>query len=68
MDAQYNATLETLERLRAESMAAGGEEKTDDQHRKGKLTARERIDLLVGRRQLRGVRCAQDRPRRRPGR
>ena len=47
MDAQYNATLETLERLRAESIAAGGKEKTADQHRKGKLTARERVDLLL---------------------
>ena len=47
MDAQYNATLETLEKLRAESMAAGGETKRDAQHRSGKLTARERIDLLL---------------------
>jgi propionyl-CoA carboxylase beta chain len=47
MDAQYDTTLETLERLRAESIAAGGKEKTDDQHRKGKLTARERVDLLL---------------------
>ncbi|MBU1569993.1 MAG: methylmalonyl-CoA carboxyltransferase, partial [Proteobacteria bacterium] len=47
MDAQYDTTLETLERLRAESTAAGGEGKTDEQHRKGKLTARERVDLLL---------------------
>ena len=47
MDTQYNATLETLERLRAESISAGGEEKKVDQHRKGKLTARERLDLLL---------------------
>ncbi len=47
MDAQINATLETLERLRAESIAAGGEEKMAAQHSKGKLTARERIDLLL---------------------
>ncbi len=47
MDAQYNATLETLEKLRAESIAAGGETKRDAQHRGGKLTARERIDLLL---------------------
>ncbi len=47
MDTQYNATLETLERLRAESVTAGGERKKADQHRKGKLTARERLDLLL---------------------
>ena len=47
MDTQYNATLETLERLRAESVTAGGEKKKEDQHRKGKLTARERLDLLL---------------------
>ena len=47
MDVQYNTTLETLERLRAESMNAGGEKKIEIQHRRGKLTARERIDLLL---------------------
>ncbi len=47
MDAQYNATLETLERLRAESITAGGDAKKDAQHHSGKLTARERIGLLV---------------------
>lgn len=47
MDTQYDATLETLEKLRAESIAAGGESKKEAQHRSGKLTARERIDLLL---------------------
>ena len=47
MDAQYTTTIKELERLRAESMAAGGEKKLSDQHRKGKLSARERIDLLL---------------------
>ena len=47
MDVQYNATLETLEKLRAESIAAGGDQKLAAQHRKGKLSARERIDLLL---------------------
>ncbi len=41
------ATLETLERLRAESIAAGGEEKKEAQHNQGKLTARERLHLLL---------------------
>jgi propionyl-CoA carboxylase beta chain len=39
--------LELLERRRAESERGGGEERTATQHTKGKLTARERIDLLV---------------------
>ncbi|MFZ0134695.1 MAG: carboxyl transferase domain-containing protein, partial [Desulfobacterales bacterium] len=47
MPAEYSATLETLERLRAESMAAGDAKKIDAQHCKGKLSARERIDLLL---------------------
>jgi len=47
MEAQYKTTLETLERLRAESIAAGGDRKIDEQHGKGKMTARERIDLLL---------------------
>jgi len=47
MNDHYSATLETLEGLRAESMAAGGAEKIEAQHRKGKLTARERLDLLL---------------------
>ena len=44
---QYNATIETLEKLRLESIAGGGEKKIDVQHRHGKLTARERLDLLL---------------------
>ncbi len=47
MDVQYNSTLATLEKLRAESIAAGGDKRLEAQHRKGKLSARERIDLLL---------------------
>jgi len=47
MTAQNNVTLETLEKLRAESIAAGGDTKRNAQHHLGKLTARERIDLLL---------------------
>ena len=46
MQAQ-ETTLQTLERLRAESIDAGGQKRKDDQHHKGKLTARERINLLL---------------------
>ncbi|MEW6078663.1 MAG: acyl-CoA carboxylase subunit beta [Thermodesulfobacteriota bacterium] len=47
MEIQLNSTLATLEKLRNESASSGGPEKIDDQHRKGKLTARERIHLLL---------------------
>ena len=40
-------TLLTLEKLREEALAGGGAARIDVQHRKGKLTARERIDLLL---------------------
>ncbi len=39
--------LAELERRRAEAAAGGGEEAIAKQHERGKLTARERIDLLV---------------------
>ena len=47
MHDEYSATLETLERLRAESLTAGDAKKIEAQHGKGKLSARERIDLLL---------------------
>jgi len=39
--------LEELELRRAEALAGGGEERVAAQHAKGKLTARERLDLLL---------------------
>ncbi len=39
-------TVATLERLRDEALAGGGPGRIEIQHGKGKLTARERIDLL----------------------
>ena len=39
--------LDTLHRLRSESEQGGGEERVAQQHDKGKLTARERLDLLL---------------------
>ena len=38
---------ERLLRMRAEAQAGGGQKRIDIQHKKGKLTARERIDFLV---------------------
>ena len=40
-------TLEDLERLKGEALLGGGAERIESQHRRGKLTARERIDLLL---------------------
>src|SRR6187549_294979 len=40
------ATRKLLE-LREKSLLGGGQDRIDAQHQKGKLTARERIDLLV---------------------
>ncbi len=39
--------LEELEKRRAAARVGGGERRTKAQHAKGKLTARERIDLLL---------------------
>jgi propionyl-CoA carboxylase beta chain len=39
--------LEQLEKRRAEARAGGGQKRIDAQHSRGKLTARERLDLLL---------------------
>ncbi|RDV17150.1 acyl-CoA carboxylase subunit beta [Pontibacter diazotrophicus] len=39
--------IETLERKNAEAQLGGGQDRIDAQHKKGKLTARERIHLLL---------------------
>jgi acetyl-CoA carboxylase carboxyltransferase component len=39
--------IEELRQKRAEAMLGGGQKRIDAQHNKGKLTARERIDLLL---------------------
>ncbi len=39
--------LEELRRLREEALLSGGQKRIDAQHKKGKLTARERLDLLL---------------------
>ncbi len=40
-------TQELLARYRSEALLGGGEKRMEDQHKKGKLTARERITLLL---------------------
>ena len=39
--------LQRLRRMREETLVGGGPERIEAQHKRGKLTARERIDLLV---------------------
>ncbi|MCS6821080.1 MAG: acyl-CoA carboxylase subunit beta [Microscillaceae bacterium] len=46
MDEILKQKIETLQRKNAEALLGGGQAKIDAQHKKGKLTARERIDLL----------------------
>ena len=41
------AILEQLEKRRAEARLGGGQQRIDAQHAKGKLTARERLDVLL---------------------
>jgi len=39
--------FERLRRMRAEAQLGGGQDRIDQQHERGKLTARERLDLLL---------------------
>jgi propionyl-CoA carboxylase beta chain len=39
--------VERLQRMRAEARLGGGQDRIDQQHERGKLTARERLDLLL---------------------
>ena len=41
------ATLQKLEEMRAQARLGGGQARIDAQHRKGRLTARERIEVLL---------------------
>ena len=43
----HEKKLQTLEQKKKEALLGGGQKRIDDQHKKGKLTARERIDLLM---------------------
>ncbi|MEW6510150.1 MAG: acyl-CoA carboxylase subunit beta [Bacteroidota bacterium] len=40
-------SIEYLRKLRAQAMLGGGQQRIDDQHKKGKLTARERLTILL---------------------
>ncbi len=45
--AENDPKIEHLHELRKQAMLGGGKERIDIQHKKGKLTARERLDLLL---------------------
>ena len=47
MAAGESKTVAALEHLREQALAGGGDRRVEAQHAKGKLTARERIDLLL---------------------
>ncbi|MCF8037001.1 MAG: methylmalonyl-CoA carboxyltransferase, partial [Desulfobacteraceae bacterium] len=47
MDIALQENIATLEALREEALQCGGEKRIEVQHLKGKLTARERIELLL---------------------
>ena len=42
-----NDGIRKLNELRAKALLGGGDKRIDEQHKKGKLTARERLDLLL---------------------
>ena len=47
LEQMTDANIKKLEELRAEAMLGGGEDRIKAQHDKGKLTARERLDILL---------------------
>src|SRR3546814_3972902 len=47
VEARMAANLEILEAKRAEARAGGGEKRVAAHHAKGRLTARERLDVLL---------------------
>ena len=46
MGDDYSARVSELKAKRSKNLAMGGEEKIKEQHERGKLTVRERLDLL----------------------
>jgi len=50
-----NRQIQKLNNLKAQSRLGGGKERIDAQHKKGRLTARERLDLLLDKGSFREV-------------
>ena len=49
------AKIQQLNEMKAKSRLGGGQARIDAQHKKGRLTARERLDLLLDRGSFREV-------------
>ena len=47
MDRMKTSIIEQLEQKRKDARIGGGKKRIDDQHSKGKLTARERLEVLL---------------------
>ena len=47
MEERAHDNISALEEMRQEALKGGGKDRIEAQHRRGKLTARERIDLLL---------------------
>jgi len=45
--AELDPRIESLRAMRAKAQKGGGQERIDRQHARGKLTARERLDILL---------------------
>ena len=50
-----NPKIQRLRELKSQSRQGGGEERIEAQHKRGRMTARERIDLLVDRGSFREI-------------
>ena len=46
-DMTHSQRIEELRKLKAKALSGGGEERIEKQHQRGKLTARERLDILL---------------------
>ena len=46
-DTNMNSKIALLEQKQAEALLGGGQKRIDSQHKKGKLTARERLHFLL---------------------
>jgi propionyl-CoA carboxylase beta chain len=50
-----NPKIQRLRQLKSESRQGGGVERIETQHKRGRMTARERIDLLLDRGSFREI-------------
>src|SRR5512139_855636 len=55
ISSKNNSKIKQLRELKGQSHLGGGEERIEAQHKRGRLTARERIDLLLDRGSFREI-------------